>query len=85
MWMPGPIHQELTAAARKQNEKVFDGAGLTIYAAPWNYAFSAKISRLMTGGGDQARPYDLQDAVIYLHRYIQNHSNCPVPVETALG
>ncbi|KAH7153406.1 hypothetical protein EDB81DRAFT_841627 [Dactylonectria macrodidyma] len=58
------------------------GPGLAIYAAPWSYAFSAKISRLMTDG-DEVRPYDLQDAVIYLHGYIRAHGNRPVPVSTA--
>ncbi|OAQ96717.1 hypothetical protein LLEC1_06357 [Akanthomyces lecanii] len=82
MWMPGPIHQQLTAAAVKQNVKVFDMVGLTIYAAPWSYAFSAKVSRLLAGG-DQARPYDLDDAVTYIHEYIRIHGNQPVKVSTA--
>jgi hypothetical protein len=84
MWMPGQMHYELTTGARQQNVKVFDGAGLTIYAAPWNYAFSSKISRILTGG-DQARAYDLQDAVTYIHEYIRSHGNQQVPVATALG
>lgn len=84
MWMPGPLHQELTAGAKQQNVKVYDGSGLTILAAPWEYAFSAKISRIMTGGA-QARPYDLADAITYIHQYIRGHGNRPVPVATALG
>ncbi|CAM1506147.1 Fc.00g057880.m01.CDS01 [Cosmosporella sp. VM-42] len=84
VWMPGPIHQELTAAAREQNVKVFDGAELGIYAAPWDYALSAKIIRLMAGG-DQARPYDLQDAATYFRQYIQAHDNRPVTINIALG
>lgn len=83
MWMPGPLHEELTAAARKQNVKVFDGAGLTLYAAPWAYAFSAKVSRILTGGA-QARSYDLADAVTYIHAHIRANGNHPVPVATAL-
>ena len=78
MWMPGPMHHELTAAAKKQDVKVFDGSGLTIYAAPWAYAFSAKVSRILTGG-DQTRPYDLADAVTYIHEYIRAHRNQPGP------
>ena len=66
MWMPGPLHRELSDAARRQNVVVFDQPGLTIYAAPWAYAFSAKINRLLTGG-EQIRPYDLDDAVTYIH------------------
>ncbi len=84
MWMPGPVHQQLTSAAMKQNVKVFDMPGLTIYAAPWSYAFSAKINRLLTGG-DQTRPYDLDDAVSYVHEYIKSHGGQPVNTSIAIG
>lgn len=84
MWMPGPMHDELTRMARQQNVHVFHGHGLTILAAPWAYAFTAKIHRILLGG-DQARPYDLPDAVTYIHQYIQSHGNRPVPVATVLG
>lgn len=84
MWMPGPMHQELTNAARQQHVKVYQDRGLEIYAAPWNYAFSAKVSRLLTGGA-QARPYDLQDAVTYIHEYIRSNGQKPVPVAEAIG
>lgn len=83
-WMPGPTHAELTAAAVQQNVVVFNGDGLTIYAASWAYAFSAKINRILTGG-DQRRPYDLEDAVFYIHQYIRRHGNRPVQVQRALG
>jgi hypothetical protein len=84
MWMPGPMHTELTAAAVQQQVVVFPGAGLTIYAAPWAYAFSAKINRILTGGA-QRRSYDLADAVNYIHEYIRSHGNQPVQVSRALG
>jgi hypothetical protein len=83
MWMPGSLHSRLTEAAERQNVKIFNQRGLTIYAAPWNYAFSAKVNRILTGG-DQARPYDLDDAVTYIHKYIRNQGNRPVPIKTAL-
>ncbi|KAK7428850.1 hypothetical protein QQZ08_004620 [Neonectria magnoliae] len=84
LWMPGPLHAELTVAAREQNTTVYDGPGLTIFAAPWEYAFSGKISRILTGG-DQIRPYDLSDAVCYIHQYIRATNNQPVSMATALG
>lgn len=84
MWMPGPLHSRLTEAAMRQNVRIFDEPGLTIYAAPWAYAFSAKVNRLLTGG-DQGRSYDLDDAVTYIHEYIRAHGNHQVPVATALG
>lgn len=84
MWMPGPMHNELTQMARQQNVQVYHGEGLTILAAPWEYAFTAKISRILTGGA-QARPYDLPDAVTYIHQYIRSHRNRPVPIPTVIG
>lgn len=83
MYMPGPTHDELTQLARQQNVQVYTGQGLTILAAPWEYAFTAKVSRILVGGV-QARPYDLDDAVTYIHEYIQSHGQQPVPVATVL-
>ncbi|KAM6503113.1 hypothetical protein JOM56_000056 [Amanita muscaria] len=51
-----------------QREIVFTAPGLTIYAAPWRYALSAKIDRLSNAG---VRPYDMGDAVDYLNRLIE--------------
>lgn len=84
MWMPGQLHRQLTESTRQQDVKIFDEAGLNIYAAPWGYSFSGKINRLLTGG-DQSRPYDLLDAVTYLHEYIHAHGDCPSSIPTVLG
>lgn len=75
MWMPGPMQPKLTAAAVQQNVVVFNGNALIIYAAPWAYAFSAKINRILTGG-DQRRPCDLADAV-------NTSTSTLVPMETS--
>ncbi|KAG5918110.1 hypothetical protein E4U42_006994 [Claviceps africana] len=83
MWMPGPLHRRLTEAAERQNVRIFEMPGLTIYAAPWAYAFSAKVNRLLTGG-DQGRSYDLDDAITYIHEYIASHGNQRIPMATAL-
>lgn len=50
-----------------QRDIVFSAPGLTMYAAPWRYALSAKLDRLSKPG---ARPYDMSDAVDYLDRLI---------------
>lgn len=84
MWMPGPLHNRLTEAAKRQNVKIFDVPGMTIYAAPWSYAFSAKVNRLLTGG-DQGRSYDMDDAVTHVHEYVRAHGNQQISVATALG
>ncbi|KAK7425301.1 hypothetical protein QQZ08_008198 [Neonectria magnoliae] len=43
---------------------VFERGGLKVYAAPWQYAFCRKLNRLCD---TDPRPYDLTDAVVYLH------------------
>ena len=84
MWMSPTLHRELTNEATQQNVVVFNNPGLKILAAPWYYAFSSKISRLLTGG-NQSRPYDLADAVRYLHRVIMEHGGRLVSVATIEG
>jgi hypothetical protein len=84
MWMTSRLHKELTNEAIEQNAVVYNQPGLTVLAAPWEYAFSGKISRLLKGG-DQVRPYDVSDAVHYLDIYIKQGSGQPVPVTTIEG
>ncbi|RMZ90188.1 hypothetical protein DV736_g2600, partial [Chaetothyriales sp. CBS 134916] len=68
---------EQMQSARAQNGVIFRKPGLTVLAAPWSYAFVAKIGRITYGTG---RAYDRQDAVVYLHEYIRRHGNVPVHV-----
>lgn len=79
LWLPPDVHRTVTEQALQQNEVVFRRKGLKIVAAPWNYAFCGKMNRLVRA--DQARAYDLTDAVSYLHRYIQIHGG---PISVAL-
>jgi hypothetical protein len=70
--MPGVVE------AIAQNDVLVSYPGLTVVAAPWNYAFIKKVSRISQG---TARPYDSSDAATYLHEYITKvHSNKPVPL-----
>ncbi|RMZ91543.1 hypothetical protein DV736_g1208, partial [Chaetothyriales sp. CBS 134916] len=68
---------ELMQSAQAQNDVIFRKPGLTVLAAPWSYAFVAKIGRITYGTG---HAYDRQDAVVYLHEYIRRHGNVPVHV-----
>lgn len=65
------IQAQLTAEAVQQNTIVHQyrgqRGGIIIYAAPWAYAFCGKLNRLCE---QNARPYDLDDAVVYLHEYL---------------
>lgn len=60
---------DLYNEAIKQNEKVFSAKGLTVYAAPWNYALMTKLDRAAKQG---AKAYDMTDAVDYLARLIHS-------------
>ncbi|RMZ89807.1 hypothetical protein DV736_g2977, partial [Chaetothyriales sp. CBS 134916] len=79
MWMSPQVHRDLTQMAIQQNVVVFRQPGLTLLAAPWHYAFLAKIQRVMTGG-ETARPYDLDDAVTYLHEIVNRNGGHPIDV-----
>ncbi|KAL9103242.1 MAG: hypothetical protein Q9163_001693 [Psora crenata] len=74
--LPPDIHRTVTQEAFQQNEVMYDGVGLKILAAPWNYAMCRKMNRLKLR--DNVQPYDLSDAVAYLHYYIQGYGNVPV-------
>ena len=63
------IIHDLYDEAVAQNEKVFAAKGLTVYAAPWNYALMAKLDR---AGKPGAKLYDITDAVDYLDRLIKS-------------
>jgi hypothetical protein len=65
------VHLKVTHEALAQNEIGFQRTGLKITASPWQFAFCAKVSRFASGRKGGARPYDLTDAVSYLHRYTQ--------------
>ncbi|KAK2788775.1 hypothetical protein FQN52_006531 [Onygenales sp. PD_12] len=84
MWLSPSLHRELTNEAMRQNVVVFHRPGLRVLAAPWEYAFSGKIARLLTGGS-QIRPYDLADATHYLHQYISRNGGRPVTLATIEG
>jgi hypothetical protein len=84
MWLSPNLHRELTDEAIQQDVTVFNSPGLRVLAAPWEYAFSGKVQRQLTGG-NQARPYDLSDAVHYLNRIINPRGGSggrPVPMAT---
>ncbi|KAB8356500.1 hypothetical protein FH972_024083 [Carpinus fangiana] len=65
----GPsLLDRITRLAEVQNEPVFTAPGLTILAAPWNYAFISKLNRMQQ---PEKKDYDPKDAAHYLRRYLQ--------------
>ena len=68
LFMPAPLQQALFAGALEQGVVVFEQRGLQVYAAPWSYAFCGKLNRMCE---ENPRPYDLADAVVYLHEHFR--------------
>lgn len=56
---------------------MFKQDGLTIYAAPWRYAFMTKLDCLSK---PSPRPYDIDDAVAYLEKHILKTGNKPITI-----
>ncbi|CRK19281.1 hypothetical protein BN1723_013486 [Verticillium longisporum] len=77
--MPGVVEHidSLVEAAVAQDAVLFRQPGLKVVAAPWEYAFIKKVSRITQGTG---RQYDASDAVAYLHQFIAT-SNRGRPVK----
>ncbi|RDL34678.1 uncharacterized protein BP5553_07806 [Venustampulla echinocandica] len=82
LFIPQNIRGEITQSAIDQNQEVFTAPGLTILAAPWPYAFAAKLDRLSGGGG---KAHDLPDAVAYLHQINQTMGYGVVPRSQVLA
>lgn len=77
------VQNALVEDAIRQNAVVFQkvegGKGLCIYAAPWSYALCGKLNRLCT---TNPRPYDLADAISYLHQYLLTNGQQSVKKST---
>lgn len=69
-FIPMDQRAALTEQAFHQNEVIFRAQGLTVLAAPWQYALCCKLDRLAGSGLKNERRYDLNDAVQYLSRYL---------------
>ncbi|KAI1775297.1 hypothetical protein F4818DRAFT_45531 [Hypoxylon cercidicola] len=74
LFMPKDQRAALTDEAFAQQEIIFQKPGLTVLAAPWKYAFCCKLDRMAGGGVMGPRSYDLDDAVQYLSRYLQQQN-----------
>ena len=74
---------ELIREARHQDVVVLERQGLTVFAAPWMYAFCGKTDRIYRLK-EKTRPYDCSDAVSYLHEYIKSNGGEPVPALTIM-
>jgi hypothetical protein len=61
-----------------QGVEVFSEGRLTLYAAPWEYAFIAKLARL-TSLANSPRVYDMPDAIENLRQYFAREGVTFVP------
>ncbi|KAJ5180003.1 hypothetical protein N7492_003213 [Penicillium capsulatum] len=78
LFLSRPVEQELMAASHRQNAILFQMAGLTVYAVPWEYALCGKTDRLTKPG---KRPYDAADAVAYLYQCIKANGGRAIRAE----
>ncbi|KAI2624293.1 hypothetical protein GGR54DRAFT_569301 [Hypoxylon sp. NC1633] len=82
LFIPKDQRDTLTEEAFDQGVVIFSAPGLTVLAAPWQYAFCAKVDRLAGGGLHAPRPYDLPDATQYMNQYLYSYSLTSVPSTT---
>lgn len=68
IFLGASLLDQITRLAEAQNEVVFTAPGLTVLAAPWNYALMSKLDRMQK---PQKKAYDPKDAAHYLRRYLQ--------------
>ncbi|KAJ5216370.1 uncharacterized protein N7498_002777 [Penicillium cinerascens] len=78
LFIPLHIRRILLMEALDQHAIVFQAPGLTIFAAPWTYLFCTKMHRLSGSGISTVQPYDQDDAVHYLEKYLSQHSTASV-------
>lgn len=72
--MAPDVRRFVTQSALEQNLIIFERRGLKVVAAPWSYCFISKSQRL---GSEWERPYDLDDAVNYLHQWNRRGQSAP--------
>lgn len=82
LFIPQDQREALTNEAFDQHEVIFSEGGLTVLAAPWQYAFCCKVDRISGGGINSERVYDRDDAVQYLNRYLTSRGETSVLYST---
>lgn len=76
VFIPQAMRVPLTDEAIAQRDVIFTKqspdkeAGLTVYAAPWHYAFCCKVDRFAGSGLIKGQAYDVKDAVFYLQKHM---------------
>ncbi|KAL2813448.1 hypothetical protein BJX63DRAFT_443111 [Aspergillus granulosus] len=70
LYLGRDLEQELILASHQQGTVLFDKPGLTVYAAPWEYALCWKTDRLTK---HTRQSYDTADAVAYLHQCMNSN------------
>lgn len=78
VWISPAIRPTLYQEAVQAGIIVFQKPGLTLYAAPFQYQFCAKLQR-MSGGG--SRTQDAGDAAAYLHEYLRRSNGSVISID----
>ncbi|OBT73160.1 hypothetical protein VF21_07906 [Pseudogymnoascus sp. 05NY08] len=71
------VARDIYELSKQQNDIVYCSEGLTVLAPRWSYAFMVCVDRLSSGVG---RPYDMGNAVLYMHQYIKTGKHKLIPI-----
>ncbi|OBT89066.1 hypothetical protein VE02_01961 [Pseudogymnoascus sp. 03VT05] len=71
------VARDIFELSKQQNDIVYCSEGLTVLAPRWSYAFMVCVDRLSSGVG---RPYDMGNAVLYMHQYIKTGKHKLIPI-----
>ncbi|ELR10577.1 hypothetical protein VC83_00229 [Pseudogymnoascus destructans] len=71
------VARDVYELSKQQNDIVYCSEGLTVLAPRWSYAFMVCVDRLSRGVG---RPYDMGNAVLYMHQYIKIGKHKLIPI-----
>lgn len=71
------VARDIYELSKRQNDIVYCSEGLTVLAPRWSYAFMVCVDRLSCGVG---RPYDMGNAVLYMHQYIKTGKHRLIPI-----
>ncbi|KFY69923.1 hypothetical protein V499_09622 [Pseudogymnoascus sp. VKM F-103] len=71
------VARDVYELSKQQNDIVYCSEGLTVLAPRWSYAFMVCVDRLSRGMG---RPYDMGNAVLYMHQYIKIGKHKLIPI-----
>ncbi|KAL4965531.1 uncharacterized protein BDV14DRAFT_172825, partial [Aspergillus stella-maris] len=82
LFLKRTMKNDLIGRSRQQGVLLFKEPGLTVYAVPWQYALCGKIDRMAKS---LKHPYDISDAVAYLHECVNRYGGRAIQAKLIEG